>query len=258
MKISILGSGSSGNSAYIETEDTKILIDAGFSGKKIKIKLENIGVDIDSIDALLITHEHGDHILGAGIISRKHNIPIYITKESYEAGQNKLGKIKEEMLKFIDGNFSIKNLNISPFDVLHDARRTLGFRIENHERKTIAISTDIGHITNIVKENFKGVNVAVIETNYDYSMLMTCSYPWDLKARVKGRNGHLSNGDAAKLIRDIYHDGLQKVYLSHVSKDSNSYDMAYKTVRDELEASEINLLLEVAKRDSETKLYAIS
>lgn len=258
MKISILGSGSGGNSIYIEDRHTKFLIDAGFSCKKIEERLGRLGKSLADVGALLITHEHGDHILGAGIISRKYNIPIYITPESFKAGEKKLGKIDNENLKFIDGKFQINdNILINPFDVMHDAVRTVGYRVENIEGKILAVSTDIGYVNNIVKENFKDVDLMVIESNYDYNMLMNCSYPWDLKARVKSRNGHLSNNDAAKFIKEIYSDKLKKVYLAHISKDSNNPDIVKNTIDQELKESKININYELANQDMATDIFEL-
>lgn len=254
MKVSILGSGSKGNSIFIETDSIKILIDVGFSGKKIEEQLKKINEDISNIDGILITHEHGDHIQGAGIISRKYNIPIYITKESYEAAILKIGKINNENLRFINDKFHIGNSIVYPFDVMHDAERTIGFRIEESTGSKLAIATDIGYIDNCVRESFKDVNIMIIECNYDYQTLMECSYPWDLKARVKGRSGHLSNNDCARFIREIYHFNLKKVYLAHMSKDSNNPQLAINTVLEELTSHKIKIDVEIAEQDTITNL----
>ncbi|MGL6115162.1 MBL fold metallo-hydrolase [Cetobacterium sp. SF1] len=257
MKVSILGSGSRGNSIFLEIDNKKILVDAGFSGKKIEEKLNEIKKDIKDIEGILITHEHSDHLQGAGILSRKYGIPIYITKESYMAGKEKLGKVAEENLKYIENTFFIDSIKVIPFDVMHDAERTIGYRIESSRGKKIAISTDIGYINNVVRKNFKDVDIAIIESNYDYNMLMKCNYPWDLKARVKSRNGHLSNEDAGKFIEEIYHENLKKVYLAHISKDSNKFHLALETVKNNLKKENIEVDLEVAYQDTSTKLFEI-
>jgi phosphoribosyl 1,2-cyclic phosphodiesterase len=257
MRISILGSGSSGNSIFIETNGVKFLIDAGFSGKRMEEKLISIGEKIENIRAILITHEHGDHISGAGILSRKYGIPIYITEESYEICSNKIGKVEKYNLNFIEKEFFIEDTKIIPFDVMHDATRTIGFRIEASNGKKIAVATDIGYIDNIVRNEFQNVDIMVIETNYDYNMLMKCSYPWDLKARVKGKNGHLSNNDAARFIKEMYHENLKKVYLVHVSKDSNSYELAFDTVEEELRRCGHKIEIEISYQDIPTKIYEI-
>ncbi|MDH6456433.1 phosphoribosyl 1,2-cyclic phosphodiesterase [Fusobacterium sp. PH5-7] len=258
MKVSILGSGSSGNSIFVENDGIKLLVDAGFSCKKIEEKLKCIDRNINEIDALLITHEHTDHIQGAGIISRKYDIPIYITPESYAAGEAKLGRISDKNLKLITKDFFLKDgIKVRPFDVMHDAERTIGYRLETECGKRMAISTDIGYVSNTVREYFKEVDIMVIECNYDYNMLMKCSYPWDLKARVKGRNGHLSNNDAAKFIKDMYTERLRKVYLAHISKDSNNYDIVKNTVRDELLTNNIKLDFEIAMQDKVTDVFEL-
>lgn len=257
MKISILGSGSSGNSTFIESDSVKLLIDVGFSCKKIEGKLKEVDEKLENIDGILITHEHGDHIIGAGIISRKYDIPIFITSESYEKAEIKLGKVESRNINFINGDFKIKELNIEPFDVMHDAVRTLGFLIKNSIGKKLAISTDIGYVDNTVKEKFKEVDIMIIESNYDYHMLMNCSYPWDLKERVKGRNGHLSNEAAGKFICEVYSKKLKKVYLAHVSKDSNNHSLAMKSVTEELNRHKIEVHLEIATQDKVTPLYKI-
>ncbi|MGL4403409.1 MAG: MBL fold metallo-hydrolase [Fusobacteriaceae bacterium] len=256
MRISILGSGSSGNLTFIDGEGVKLLVDAGFSCKKIEEKLNEIGEKLENIDGILVTHEHGDHIMGAGIASRKYGIPIYIAEESYRAAEHKFGKLSPENLIFIEGKFSLgEGLLITPFDVLHDAERTLGYRIESPSGKVMAIATDIGYVDNSVREQFRDIDLMVIECNYDYQMLMESPYPWDLKARVKGRNGHLSNNDAAKLIRDVYSERLKKAFLVHVSKDSNKYSLAVDTVRKELSENNIELELEVATQNEVTSVW---
>ena len=259
MKISILGSGSGGNATYIESENGKILIDAGFSCKKIEERLNSIQRELSDINGILITHEHIDHIQGAGIISRKYNIRIYITQESFKAGEAKLGKISTENLKIIDNKKFIINdsLLIKPFDVMHDAQRTVGYRIESQNGKIAAISTDIGYVNNIVRENFKEADIMVIESNYDYNMLMNCSYPSDLKARVKRRNGHLSNNEAAKFIKEMYNEKLKKIYLAHISKDSNNPDIVRDTVAQELRANRIRVEYELARQDMATELFEL-
>lgn len=255
MRVSILGSGSSGNATYVETEGVGLLIDAGFSGKKMEEKLNEIDVDIKTVKAILITHEHMDHILGAGILVRKHDIPLYITKESYEESKHKIGKINLDKLNFIHDEFNIEKVRIKPFDVMHDAVRTVGFSITNNSDKKLAIATDIGYTTNIVKEEFKNSDVIIIESNYDYYKLMNGPYNWNLKNRVKGQNGHLCNVKASEFIGKIYTDKLKKIYLTHISRDNNTYELAYNTVKNYLNKNNICVDIEVATQESTTKLF---
>lgn len=259
MKISVLGSGSAGNSTFIEIDGYKLLIDAGFSCKKTEEKLEQIGKKLSDISAILLTHEHSDHINGAGIIARKYDIPLFITPESYEAGLLKLGQLNKNLVNFIDGDFILDNkVKITPFDVMHDAVRTIGFRLENQSNQKIAVSTDVGYIDNIVREHFKDVDAMVIESNYDYNMLMNCSYPWNLKARVKSRNGHLSNNDCARFIKEMYTDKLKKVYLAHISKDSNNPNIIRETLNDEFLKTTNRFNYEITSQDDVTKLFDIN
>lgn len=257
MKIAILGTGSSGNAIYIEDDEHKILVDAGFSGKKIKEKLEAIGRDIEEVEALFITHEHGDHILGAGVLARRYKLPIYITRESYEAGLKKLGEIPLGLVNYIDEEFVFGKLKIKVLDVLHDAERTVAFKIENEAGKKIGIATDIGKATPIIKYEFNDLDLLVIESNYDFNMLMTCSYPQDLKMRVKSNTGHLGNLEAGKLIAELHHEKLQKVYLAHISRDSNRAETAYETVMYELQNRGIDVKVEAVPQGIHTELYHI-
>ena len=258
MKIAMLGSGSGGNASYVEENGYGILIDAGFSCKKIEERLASIGKAAENVKALLITHEHTDHISGAGVLARKYDIPIYISPERLEACKQKLGKIAENQIHCIQKDFFLnENIYVKAFDVMHDAVRTLGFHIETASQKKIAISTDIGYITNLVREAFQDVDAAILESNYDYNMLMNGPYPWDLKARVKGINGHLSNNDAAKFIREMYTKKLQKIFLAHVSKDSNHPNIIHETMELEFEKYSRKPNYEISSQNTATKLFEI-
>lgn len=255
MKLAILGSGSQGNSIYIESQKSKILIDAGFSGKIIKEKMDKIGKNLDDIRALLITHEHGDHIMGAGILSRRHKMPIFITKESYNAGEKKLGNVDEKLLNFVEDEFRIDDLHIKTIDVLHDAERTVAYKITSDTGKKLGIATDIGKADSVIKYYFNDLDVLVIESNYDYNMLMNCSYPADLKSRIKSNRGHFSNEDASKFIEEVYHEGLKKIYLVHLSKDSNTKELAYNTTKNYLLKRGIHVEIEAIPQETMSEIF---
>ena len=257
MNFSVLGSGSNGNSSYIEMGNKKFLIDAGFSGKRLVEKLNNIERRIEDIDGIFVTHEHSDHIQGLGVISRKYDIPIYLHEITYSIIRDKIGKIDLKNLNFIrEERTVIDNCVINNFEVMHDAEICLGYTSEYSDKK-LAYASDIGCTNNIIKENFKNSDVIVVESNYDYNMLMTGPYHWELKNRVKGRNGHLSNTEASRLISQVMSDRLKKIYLMHISKDNNTPQLAYNSLYEMLERDnkshlEIEIVLE-----NETQIYGI-
>lgn len=258
MKFSILGSGSAGNSTYIETCDNRFLIDAGFSAKKIEERLSIIGVEASTLSAILITHEHGDHILGAGVLSRKYKIPIYITQKSYEVAKKRLGKIDEHLIKYIERTFYLsEHTHITPFDVMHDAIQTIGFNVQDRQESKLSIATDIGYATNVVKECFRNSDAIIIESNYDPEMLLTGPYPWDVKERVKSKRGHFSNECSAKFIESVYTKNLREIFLAHISKDNNTHRLAHKTVTEYLQSVGINQEIKVSVQDIATNLVEI-
>ena len=257
MKFSVLGSGSSGNSSYIEMGNKKFLIDAGFSGKKIVEKLNNIERRIEDIDGIFVTHEHSDHIQGLGVLSRKYDIPIYIHEITYGIIREKIGKIEAKNINFLhEDKVQFENCVISNFEVMHDAVKCLGYTFE-YEEKKLAYASDVGCTNNIIKENFKNSDVIVVESNYDYNMLMTGPYHWELKNRVKGRNGHLSNAEASKLISQVMSDRLKKVYLMHISKDNNTPELAYSSLYEILEREKKEHLEIEIVTENETLIYHV-
>ena len=257
MKFSSLGSGSSGNSSYIEMENKKFLVDAGFSGKKIAEKLNNIEKRIEDITGIFVTHEHSDHIQGLGVVSRKYDIPIYLHEMTYCVIREKIGKIDKKNLNFIrEDKVVIGDCVINNFEVMHDAKKCLGYTFEYGEKK-LSYASDVGCVNNIIKENLKNSDVIVLESNYDYNMLMTGPYHWELKNRVKGRNGHLSNAEASKLIAQVLNEKLKKVYLMHISKDNNTPELAYNSLYEILEReNKSHLEIEVIDEKG-TEIYKI-
>ena len=257
MKFSSLGSGSSGNSSYIEMGNKKFLVDAGFSGKKIAEKLNNIEKRIEDITGIFVTHEHSDHIQGLGVVSRKYDIPIYLHEMTYSVIREKIGKIDKKNLNFIrEDKVVIGDCVINNFEVMHDAKKCLGYTFEYREKK-LSYASDVGCVNNIIKENLKNSDVIVLESNYDYNMLMTGPYHWELKNRVKGRNWHLSNAEASKLIAQVLNEKLKKVYLMHISKDNNTPELAYNSLYEILEReNKSHLEIEVIDEKG-TEIYKI-
>lgn len=265
MKLCSIASGSSGNCIYIGGGNTHLLIDTGISKKKIEEGLSQIGISGDELDGILITHEHSDHIQGLGVFSRKYKVPVYATPGTIRGIENykSLGKMPEGLLHkvTIDTEFAIGELSIRPFAISHDALEPSGYRIENEEKK-IAIATDLGVYDEYTIDNLKDVNAIVLEANHDVHMVEVGPYPYPLKRRVLGNQGHLSNELSGRLLCDILHDNLQCVMLGHLSKDNNYESLAYETVKLEVTLGDNpyngeDVHIVVAKRDSVSELIRI-
>ena len=256
-----LYSGSSGNSLFVESENTKILVDAGVSCKKIENALNDINVDPNSLDGILITHEHIDHVQSLGTISKKYNLPVYVNQQTLDAMPKQRDKISEKNIKLfkISDKFEIGDLIINPFSIPHDAANPCGFTILNQNKK-ISIATDIGHMNNEILKNLEESLFVLLESNYDPEVLKYSSYPFHLKSRIAGPTGHLPNEMAGKTISHLLKSGLKNAMLGHLSKESNFPELAYQTVIDELISNNYNensLKLSVASRDSHSKIINI-
>jgi len=218
MKICTLASGSSGNSLFIDTGKTRILVDAGISQRKLKARLKQIGSSLEEIDSVVVSHEHSDHT--TAIPSLKN--PIYVAKDTSHIWTDRVRDLREFTTS---APFEIGDVRITPFPVSHDAIDPVGFLIEA-DGKRIGVVTDIGYVTELVKERLSGSDALVIEFNHDERLLSYGPYPWELKQRIKSRHGHLSNVEAAGLLRHLIHDGLRYVVLAHLSKTNNSEHIA--------------------------------
>jgi len=256
-----LYSGSSGNSLLVETENTKLLVDAGVSAKKIENALQNINIEPSSIDGILVTHEHIDHVQGLGTISKKFDLPVFVNQETLDAMPKQRDKIAEKNINTfkVTDKFSIGDLDIKPFSISHDAANPCGYNIWKEDKK-ISIATDIGQMTNSILKELEESLFIMLEANYDPEVLRCSSYPFHLKNRIAGPTGHLSNQMAGKTISHLLKSGLKNAMLGHLSKESNFPELAYQTVIDELISNhydENSLQLAVASRDIHSKLITI-
>lgn len=257
-----LYSGSTGNCLFIETNETKILVDAGVSQKKIMTALASFDVSLEDIDAILVTHEHSDHILNVGSLSKRYNIPVYSNIETLNAMPTQKSKISDENQKLFTPykNFKIKDLEIQGFQIPHDAANPCGFNIY-HGNKKMSVATDIGHIDDNLINQLKDSSFILLEANYDPDILKYSKYPFNLKQRILSPIGHLSNETSGKTITELTSKyNLKSAMLGHLSKENNFPELALKTVTDELSNKNItskDIEIQVAHRDTPSKLIKI-
>jgi phosphoribosyl 1,2-cyclic phosphodiesterase len=247
LSVCVLASGSKGNAIYVSDGDTAILVDAGLSGIEIARRMEAAGLRMESLKAILVSHEHSDHARGVGVLARRHGLPVYITRETAAAAASQLGRIDDLMYFETGREFCIHGLAIHPFATSHDAHDPSGFTIAQNGHK-IGIATDMGIATGMVKEHLKACSLLVLEANHDPTMLIEGPYPWPLKQRIKSRNGHLSNQDSRDLLAEIKHDGLCHVILAHLSETNNTPEKAMHAALQALDAQD-RFQLHVACQD---------
>lgn len=258
-----IASGSSGNCIYVNSGEAHILIDAGLSGKRIKSGLDALGVHGEDINGIFVTHEHADHITGAGILSRRYDIPIYATPRTWRFFQrhNTIGRIQEKNIKMIEPgeDTSVGTMVIKAFDIPHDSSQPVGYCVFTNKYK-ITVATDIGHVTDEVRNGICDSDILLLESNHDVEMLLNGRYPKVLKDRVMGGRGHLSNVTAGQLISEVMSEKLRYVYLGHLSEENNRPLIALDTVKSILEASHArtgHFRLDIAHRDVISELVEL-
>lgn len=254
-----LYSGSTGNSLFLQSDNTKILVDAGVSAKKITEALCSIDVDINSIDAILVTHEHIDHVRSLSTLSTKYDIPVFATQKTWDAMPENKAKISSKNQKTFDAldKFEVGDMKINPFSIPHDAADPCGFNVFCNDKK-ISIATDIGHMTKNIIKRLEDSSLLMLESNYDPEVLKCGSYPYKLKTRILGPTGHLSNSTAGKTISLLLQSGLNTAILGHLSKENNFPELAYTTVLEELRLNSCNfnnLNLNVASRSCPSEVF---
>ncbi len=227
--VCVLASGSRGNAVYVSDGRTALLIDAGLSGVEIERRLAARNLSAKSIEAILVSHEHADHIKGVGVLARKYCLPVYITPKTARAAESKLGKV-DEIRHFASGTeFSVDAFTIHPFALSHDAADPAGFTIRCNGTK-IGLATDLGIATALVKVHLRACSLLVLEANHNPDLLVNGPYPWHLKQRVGGRSGHLSNDQSRELLREVVHEGMRHVVLGHLSQQNNTPQHALREI----------------------------
>jgi phosphoribosyl 1,2-cyclic phosphodiesterase len=237
VKICLLASGSKGNAVYVETGGTRILIDAGLSATEIMKRLAMIGVAASSIDGILVSHDHSDHTRGIGTLARKLKKPVLVSYRTRKAVDKLLHKC--EVTEFeSEYPFTFRDITIDPFQTTHDAVDPLGFIIESVEGR-YGHATDFGIVTRLVTEKLRKCRAVVIEANHDEEMLMNGPYPWHLKQRIKSRHGHISNTESVGLLESLLHDGLEGVFLAHLSEVNNDPELPRRAAEKLLQSQNV-------------------
>lgn len=230
MHVHVLASGSTGNSVLLDFEDTKILVDAGISTRRIKNSLAEIGVEMEALDGVFITHEHRDHISGLPTMTKKYKLPVYATSDTWN-NMYCQEEIPVECRQLLPESMDIGKVKMEPFRISHDAADPVGFRFYCGSKKC-SVVIDLGFVTDSVKKAISLSDVLVLESNHDPEMLKNGSYPWHLKKRIMSNQGHLSNFDAAWTLARLERKSRTQVLLAHMSKENNCPELAEGTVRD--------------------------
>ena len=261
MKFCVLGSGSKGNATYLESGGTNILIDAGMSGKELDKRLSAIGVELSAIDAILVTHEHNDHIQGVGVLSRRACIPVYANSATFSAAAGIVNRLFSYNEFETGGTFYFRNLEIHPFSISHDTEDPVGFRISDGE-VSFGYCTDTGKVSRLMLHRLASCQALVLESNHDIEMLRSGNYPPYLKQRIRSSKGHLDNIEAATFLHELVHEKLQHVVLAHLSEENNQPEIALQAALDSLQTNpyckETAIRISVASQGCVGELVSLS
>ncbi len=250
MRVTVLGSGSRGNAILVEADGVRLLIDAGFSGKDLARRMAAVEVDPESVDALLITHDHGDHTRGMGIFARRFGTPLHLTPTTRRACQGLLRGDEKVTEYHSPSPFNLGPLLVEPFLTLHDAVDPVAVTVtDTLTGSKLGVATDLGRPTTSVRAALAACHILVLEANHDDALLWNGPYPWSVKQRIASSHGHLSNRAAAELADELYHPDLAGVVLAHLSDSCNEPAMAHAVVESSLGARSYRGLLDVADQD---------
>ena len=232
-RLCTLYSGSGGNAAYLETPTARILIDAGKSTRTLLSSLRSIGVEVDTLDAIFITHEHNDHVAALEVLTKKHSLPVHILLKCALRYRDTQPEALCKCLRLYEKapfTTQVGAVTVTAFETPHDSRASVGYRFEfpdGDHTVRIGYATDIGHISQAIREGLMGSESVVLESNHDPIMLMDGPYPYDLKLRIRGKRGHLSNGECAELCAELAEQGTVNFLLAHLSEENNHPEIAY-------------------------------
>lgn len=258
LRFSVLASGSSGNAFYIESDQERLLVDAGLSGKQLDLLFNQVGVNPAELSGILVTHEHGDHIKGLGIVARKYNLPIYANEKTWKAMEKSIGKLTLDQ-KFHFNMEEVKSfgdIDVESFGVSHDAAEPMFYTFRNSGKK-VSLVTDLGYVSERIKKTIAGSDAYIFEANHDVNMLRMGRYPWSVKQRILGDSGHVSNEDSGLALSEIIGNETKRIYLAHLSQDNNMKDLARMSVDSILKERGINIDIFDTDPNIATTLYDV-
>ena len=258
MRVATLGSGSQGNAILVESGDTRILVDAGFSGRALDARLDALDVRPSDIQGIVVTHEHGDHVRGAGVFARRHGTEVHITARTLRACRRQF-RGEERIRTYRPGQpFTVGGIRVEPFTTVHDAVDPVGLAlVDAVTGARVGVAMDLGRPTTHVRHALSACDYLVLEANHDDTLLRTGPYPWSVIRRIASSHGHLSNRAAARFASDVLHPRLAGVMLAHLSVECNDPGLAHDTVGGALEAAGFQGVLDVARQDVPSPLLDI-
>ncbi len=258
LRFSVLASGSTGNAFYIESNQQKLLVDVGLSGKQMDRLFQEIQVDPSNLSGILVTHEHSDHIKGLGVFARKYQLPIYANEKTWKAMEGSLGKLSiDQKFHFQLGEVkSFGDIEVESFGVSHDAVEPMFFVFRQNNKK-VALVTDLGYVSERIKQTIVNADAYIFEANHDVNMLRMGKYPWSVKRRILSDSGHVSNEDCGLALSEVVGNQTKRIYLAHLSKDNNMKDLARMSVDQILKERGIDLDIHDTDPVMPTPLYEV-
>ena len=258
MRVAVLGSGSGGNAILVSVEDTNILVDAGFSARKIAQRLESVGVSADEVHGIVVTHDHGDHTKGMGVFARRHGTPLYMTEPTRRTCA-KLLRGEERIVEYRASRaFHVGSVRVEPFITVHDAADPVGVTLADPRTGIrLGVATDLGRPTGQIRHALSGCDILILEANHDEVLLHQSPYPAPVKRRISSSHGHLSNQAAAQLVKELLHPRLACVILAHLSREANTPELAREVVGSALGEAGWKGHLEVATQDRPTPVFDV-
>lgn len=237
MRFSVLGSGSKGNCTLVESGSTCLLIDNGFSGKEIVHRLKQLGIELETLTAIIVTHEHGDHVKGVGVLARRLNLPVYANEATHRAAERQIGKVSLRREFGTGEPYAINGLRVHPFSVSHDTADPVGFVVSDGH-SSLGYCTDTGKITQLIRHHLLQCQALVLEANHDIQMLKDGPYPLPLQQRVLSSRGHLANPDSLDFAICLAEERLRLLVLAHLSEINNHPDLVLREARQRLSGAE--------------------